>query len=549
VSSHIPARTDSTDPHATRLRGVVQSPMWRWLFDAYRLLGIHLEIIDDHGHIITPSSSASAELRNAVTASRNVEAFLTHETRATMALAGLNVSSTPIVADRAVAGAVLLAVKGNDAFEESHLARVGGALAKAIAEQLSHSSHERLDSLHKISALYQLLHAGVAMGSEAAVLRTFAEALSIWEDLEIFAYRADLRRRYCLEVTLPGSNVSAVPRILDQSVDVDRLAISVLSAGEGAGEELGADASSVHLSTAGGSWMIATRSIRQAGPVGLSELYFAALAHALNAAVAVEASRLTWAVMQQFVAGESPSKAAARAVIEVSSVLNAEGHFVVLGPDGSTILSAGTPAGSTGEWSPVTDGATLRTPIEVPAPFRAMLEMRASGEHVFTERDVKLFDSARETFDMWLPPALRQLRGGAERRGAASSFDEVLDRYARDAYASRDVASFILIGGRDASVAPQTTQRWIRRLRPELRPTDLAGRLRSGEVGILLLQTPGDGAQVVAQRLTRLFKNTATAEEPPIRVGVASQMPTVITADALIESARRQPAESSPPEG
>ena len=54
--------------------------------------------------------------------------------------------------------------------------------------------------------------------------------------------------------------------------------------------------------------------------------------------------------------------------------------------------------------------------------------MRASGDHVFTERDVKLFDSARETFDMWLPPVLRQLRAGAERRGVGSSFDEVLDR-------------------------------------------------------------------------------------------------------------------------
>ena len=212
MSSHIPARPDITEPSLSRLRGVVQSPMWRWLFDAYRLLGIHLEIIDDSGHIVTPPSSASAELRNAVTAHRNVEAFLTHETRASMVLAGMSVSSTPIVSERAVAGAVLIAVRVSDGLEETHLARVGSALAKAIAEQLSQSAHDRLDSLHKISALYQLLHAGVAIGSESAVLRTFAEALSIWEDLEIFAYRADLRRRYSLEVTLPGSNVSAVPR-------------------------------------------------------------------------------------------------------------------------------------------------------------------------------------------------------------------------------------------------------------------------------------------------------------------------------------------------
>ena len=170
-----------------------QSAMWRWLFDAYRLLGIHLEIIDDSGHIVTPPSSASAELRNAVSAHRNVEAFLTHETRASMVLAGMSVSSTPIVSERAVAGAVLIAVRVSDGLEETDLARVGSALAKAIAEQLSQSAHDRLDSLHKISALLSTAAApGVAIGSESAVLRTFAEALSIWEDLvPLVAHRAD----------------------------------------------------------------------------------------------------------------------------------------------------------------------------------------------------------------------------------------------------------------------------------------------------------------------------------------------------------------------
>ena len=139
VSSHIPARPDITEPSLSRLRGVVQSPMWRWLFDAYRILGIHLEVIDDSGHIVTPPSSASAELRNAVTAHRNVEAFLTHETRSSMVLAGMSVSSTPIVSERAVAGAVLIAARVSDGPHETHLARVGSALAKAIAELQSFS--------------------------------------------------------------------------------------------------------------------------------------------------------------------------------------------------------------------------------------------------------------------------------------------------------------------------------------------------------------------------------------------------------------------------
>jgi hypothetical protein len=68
-------------------------------------------------------------------------------------------------------------------------------------------------------------------------------------------------------------------------------------------------------------------------------------------------------------------------------------------------------------------------------------------------------------------------------------------------------------------------------------------------VGILLLQTPSDGAQVVAERLARLFQSAAAPDEPPVRVGVASQMATVVTADALIECARRQTAANGASEG
>ena len=45
------------------------------------------------------------------------------------------------------------------------------------------------------------------------------------------------------------------------------------------------------------------------------------------------------------------------------------------------------------------------------------------------------------------------------------------------------------------------------------------------------------------------WSDVSAADQPPIRLGVASQMPTVITADALIQSARRQLAESVTPEG
>ncbi|MCU1385653.1 MAG: hypothetical protein JWL71_4350 [Acidobacteria bacterium] len=541
VSTDAYPRADRQEPTTAQLRGVVNSPMWRWLFEAYRLLGIHVEIVDQQVDLVTPSSSASAALRSAVAANRGDAQFLTRE-GPVAALRGMRGSCTPIVVDRTVVGAVLVAADESSAVEDPQLARVGAALTKAVAGQLSNATPDRGDGLHRISALYQLLHAGVAIGSETAVLHTFAEALSIWEDIEVFVYRAGLDGRYRLEVTLPGSDVSAVPQILDDLVDPDRPAVSRLSADKTARVHVrvGRDERPAHLVTTGGSWLIAMRSTRNAADTNLSELYFAALAHALHAAVTVEASRLTWTVMQQFVGDGSSSQAAARAVAEVSSVLQADGQFVVIDRDGGTFMAAGTPATSTPERSAIVDGATLRASIDAPAPFTATLEMRAAPGRVFTARDVMLFESVRDTFDMWLPTVLRQAPAGRERRGRVDSFDDVIDRYARDAYAAGDAASFILIGGRDASIAPQVMQRWIKRLRPELRPTDLAGRLRTGEIGILLLQTPSDGAQVAAQRLARLFDATTTADEPAVRVGVASQFDTVITAAALIAHARRQ---------
>ena len=72
----------------------------------------------------------------------------------------------------------------------------------------------------------------------------------------------------------------------------------------------------------------------------------------------------------------------------------------------------------------------------------------------------------------------------------------------------------------------------------EQHATDLAGRLSSGEVGILLLETPPPGAQVVARRLARVFETRPHGSEPAVRIGVASQNGDEPSAAELIERAR-----------
>jgi hypothetical protein len=135
------------------------------------------------------------------------------------------------------------------------------------------------------------------------------------------------------------------------------------------------------------------------------------------------------------------------------------------------------------------------------------------------------------------------LSGENDRRLTARSFDQILDRYAREAHASNDPASLILISPDAATASHQETHAWIKRLRPQLRPTDLAGRLTSGEVGILLLQTPHAGAHIVARRLARLLVVPSSLGRPEasVRIGVASQFGDTVSGEALIERARSHP--------
>ena len=79
-------------------------------------------------------------------------------------------------------------------------------------------------------------------------------------------------------------------------------------------------------------------------------------------------------------------------------------------------------------------------------------------------------------------------------------------------------------------------------MRARLRPTDLAGRLATGELGILLLQTPSSGAHIVARRVSRMLPVPGSSIGS-VRIGVATQRDDVISGDTLIARARQQPIE------
>ena len=541
--------------------------MWRWLFDAYRLLGVAAEALDEEFAVLVPSRDGRV-LRERFEASRAepiqplLAASLTRDGAFVATAGGVRLACVPIMCGGALAGAMLVCTEERSQLDEGDLARLASLLADAIGDQLARPAQEHRGHLHQISALYQLLHAAITTGSEAEVVRTFAEALSIWEEIEVLAYRADLDGRYTLTLALPGSDPSVAPRLLDHEPLVAGPSLRRLSPSEREHLGFGAEGETVlaFLGSDGGRWLIALNAggvsragtdlgwTRDAPDRERSEMYVAALGHALNGCVAVETSRLTWAIMQQFIDRDPPVEAAGRALEELSRALAATGSFSVRGPGGYPVLLAGEnrPAG---QGLPAADARTLRAQVVMPLPFSATLEMQARPGKSFTPRDLKLFEAGVATFGAWLPSAIRRVTG-AERRGVVRSFDQIVDRYARASHEARDEASLILISAGQSTLSLDTTHTWIKRLRPQLRPTDLAGRLSSGELGILLLQTPHAGAQTVARRLSRVLaagagEERAAGEEHAVRIGVASQFDEVVSAEALIARARMHPLDPS----
>ena len=206
-------------------------------------------------------------------------------------------------------------------------------------------------------------------------------------------------------------------------------------------------------------------------------------------------------------------------------------------PEGAPVLVVGDGVELDPALDDVAEPQTLRTHVNTSGPYTAILEMRATGR-VFTRRDVRLFEAAAANFGTWLPSAIRRIDADPDRRVVARSFDQILDGYVRAAHAANDAASLVLLSSADAPLSLQAAHTWIRTVRPQLRPTDLAGRLTSGEVGILLLETPPPGAQVVARRLARVFETRPHGSEPAVRIGVASQVGDEPSAAELIERAR-----------
>jgi hypothetical protein len=544
-----PANSALDQPdHLTRL---LNTQTWRWLLDVHHRLDLVVELFDERLTLLLPGldSVPATRVRRLLrpvmgdALKELVQRSMRLLTQDTTAIGGFRFSCTPVVAAGRAVGAFLVAEEvstGADIDGVGKAERLGSWLSGGIERYLAGFPVDDPSEFRQLSSLYRLFDEAIATGSETAVTRVFVEALAVWEDLESRAYVADLSGRFNLSVSLPGSDPAQAPSSLRLDPQPARGTLTRLAPGEQ--KRLGFSGTEIVLALIEGrataQWLFAASVPADARQTARVSLYLDVLVHALTSATAIRLSRLTWAMTQHLLLGASPQDAVSAAMGEFNAAIEESCCFSLFRSDGVEVLTVGETASILNVPAPMATPRLLILPVAVPRPFAAVIGARKTGAGAFSGRDEKLFETTATILSKWLASVIQRLSVAGDRRLAQRTFDQVVAQYESDA-ATPDDLSLIVISIGSALASPRLARDWINELRGQLRPTDLVGRLLSGELGILLLHTAEGGAQVVVQRLNGLIADWSRRDVPAdVKLGTATRQRGAGSATSLVEQAR-----------
>lgn len=537
---------------------MVHSRAWNPLLEILQRLDIVIELVDENLTPFLPTlgGRTASEMRRILVRLGNeslraaIGRSMTFHKPELVTLGGVNIVCVPIVGARrgAVATTLLLAAERPEHLvgfgHESELERIGLWLAAAIESHLSHPSSDGSLDLQELSSLLKLLNEAGAAGSEQEIIQAFVEALAVWQDVESWAYRGDLVGRFSLGVSLPGSDLTRVPSAFDGDEIPDHSTVVRLSPieqrrlGFPAGEDLVVTSVRRQATT---HWLIVSAGHIDTARETRLALYCDVLGQSLSEMTAVGSSRLTWAMLQHLLnADHSVQVAAQGAIAELSALMDAAAGFVVMRSDNVRVLTAGDVVGVLTAPAPVLRPDLLIQSIALPPPYTAAVGIRRPSDRPFTQREEKLLEAVGATLGAWLAAVLPQLAALGERRSGFRSFDQIVEQQTNEPVAREDI-SLIVIRLGDGVPPPDVARTCVGTIRSCLRPTDMAGRLMSGEVGVLLADTPLDGAQVVVCRIRDvLASGVIPGAVSHMTMGFACRAAGSSSAQPLLAQARAQ---------
>lgn len=531
-----------------RLRALVQSRAWDWLFALRRGFNVDLQVVDDQAVPFLREGGGSPSDLTDLLESRHPA--LAHAVQAA-ARTGVpqRADAEPLqclcfALDRTRGSGGVLVVarhsrlsRGREERTHSELEVLARWLASAIDAHLVSPPAGAPDASQRASSLHRLLSPLAAGGSDRDLVARFAEAVAVWHDLDVAGY-VEIADGFAREVLLPGAEPGRFPAVIARGlVPEDAAPLHLVRADPVRfGFAGGDDWWIVRLPAGSGrSWLLAV-SGEAAGDQGHLLVYLVLLNAWLAQAVASARAAIARGLAALLQGGATPDDAAGEAIELLRRELRAASVSVVVrARTGLPVLRRV----SHDSMARLTDTGAMATVARAVAGVHLELAAGfARGSHL-SPQEQGVLDTAAHQVEAWLTRVGPELASRGERRGSGRAYETVLEQLAAHALQAGTPVSVAVFSGGHRPSTPDTTAESVVRLRSALRGTDIVGVLSDGAIGVLFQDTPRDRAQAVAGRLAVLLGQGGSGTNghaAPV-VGLAARGPGD-SASGLVQEAR-----------
>lgn len=547
------AGTDHAPPVAqepSAFEVAVRARSWEWLLELRRRLKVDIQLVDDRQLPLLPFVAAGPapslaglwEQREPAIVSAVAAAL---QTRASQAVGwhGIQIICIALTMERSAAGVLVVArmlPHGQDSeSSRGQLELVGSWLSSAIEAHLLSPPALHASGVTRVAPLAKLLTTAAGHGSDRELVRLFGEAIAVWHDIEVSGYIESTDGSFSREVTLPGAKKgerpATIPAIgLSDSAELTRLPQGHL---DRFGLPVHNDVYVSQLRRGNGrAWLLVFTGVIDAHDLPRLAAYVAILDVALSVALAETTTRLVTSMVKGLAdTDESPEARVSAALEVVRTVLGGASAAISIESSTGAPLRVSRPVGLGAE--EMAQSARLVVVKRSDRHYTTTVSVGRVESLQFTPRDYAAASAAADVMNAWAPSALQLPSTGRDRRKTISpGFHEVIERSVREAVERGSPVTAVVLLVREAVFLPGATQRWVAGMRGQMRPSDLAGMLAEGEIGLLMHDTTAQHARTIAARLRAVVDGPPGTD--PILIGVATRVPGSAVVDSILREAR-----------
>ena len=525
-----------------------RSRAWDWLFALRKRLNVDLQLVDDAQTPLLSGSSGTAvdELLSGEAPSVRLAVSTAIRTRTPQAANAdrVQVVIVPVTLDREVSGALIVArrIAENQSLDDarSQLELVGFWLTNAVEAHLQSPPAAQAD-LDRLSALTRLLADESIQKSDRQIVSALVETLAVWHDLEGYGYVETVDGDFARDVMLPGADLSRTPAaipvgVLPELDEITRLARSDI---DRIGFPGGEDVTLARLGEGPGSWLFAVTGSIETDELQRLGLYVALMEQAIARATQTTTADVVTTLSKQLLAeSANPDEQAREAMRIAQRALGIKNvAFTVTSRTGAAVLHVGS-SFTAADLAAGSGAGKIVIIRRDPRSYAMALVAEWSPDHRVTQQENRVTEAIADLLEAWVRRLVRQSPRTADRRAARRGFDEVLERFARDAVQGGVPVTAVVITFGDAAFQPDVTQARVVRLREHLRGGDLVGRLAEGDVGVLLHDTAEQDAEAAIARLWHVLERDGVPAGE-MSIGMASRRPGDPMTGALAQEARQ----------